>query len=115
MRRISLFQNKIRNDFNEFYRYLNNSWKPIPWVLSLLHRLPKTTTLFRNNKYISPHVKEFFFVNSIQYVNLKAKIYAVAVPKFKMTILIVCQLDSNLNILKKNEMKSCKNNNYKMR
>ena len=39
--RISLFRNKIRNDFNKFYRYLNNSWKPILWVQPLSHRLPK--------------------------------------------------------------------------
>ena len=27
--------------FNNFYKYLNNSWEPILWVLPLSHRLPK--------------------------------------------------------------------------
>ena len=44
-KRIILFRNKIRNDFNKFHRYLNNSWKPILWVQLLSHRLPKIRSM----------------------------------------------------------------------
>ena len=32
---------QIRNDFIIFYKYLNNSWKPMLWMLPPSQRLPK--------------------------------------------------------------------------
>ena len=91
------FISEQKERFHDFYKYLNNFWKPILWVLPLSHRLPKqqhcseiiNTKIHWPKKEIKSNL-----VNAIQIVNLQiTKTNTLAVPKFDMNVLIIYQLD----------------------